>query len=779
MKLTNDQLFTAVPVPIFAVDLEGYISYWNDLMADLTGLDADDVIGLESWRPFYSENRPTALDEVLATGEARTVEHLTMTHKVSGELLQLRLDVGPAFDDSDRAHGAVGVLTRLEASAADVDEEKAAEVSAMEARQAKRDEFIYVELERLALAMGQLSEGDLEIDVAPPEADEELEDLAGLFLVVGESLVATVSAIRQQLIELDELSVAAARGQLDHRAQSDGLSGEFANVVNSVNTTVDVLVGHLDAVPMPAMIVEQSASILFINRAGCELAGGPLEEIIGRSCSEVMGSDDFGSQSCGAMQAMESGQRQDQETVINVNGRRYEIAYSALPLHDEEGEVVGAFAVINDQTAIKEAMRVAEKRANYQASEIEKIVINLSQIAAGDFELDIDVDPGDEETRDLFEEFMVVNEALLRNVGAVGRLVEDTATLASDAVDGNLESRVDVERHEGEFRRVIEGINKTLDATIRPMIEGSEVLQRLSHYDLRARMNGEYRGDHARLQQGLNATAESLSDALRQVSEVVEQVTSAGTQIASSSESVAQGASEQAASLEETSASLEEMAGMTRQNADNTKAAQGITGSAQEAAQKGAVAMGEMVTAMRDIKSSAASMAEIIGDINDIAFQTNLLALNAAVEAARAGDAGRGFAVVAEEVRSLAGRAKDSARKTESLIKKSMSLTDSGESMAQGVDENLAEIVSGVEKATAIIGEIAVASQEQALGIDQVNKAVSEMDRVVQAAAANAEESASAASELSTLSQTLRSLVDRFQISEGDPSYDGSWSVER
>jgi methyl-accepting chemotaxis protein len=178
--------------------------------------------------------------------------------------------------------------------------------------------------------------------------------------------------------------------------------------------------------------------------------------------------------------------------------------------------------------------------------------------------------------------------------------------------------------------------------------------------------------------------------------------------------------------------------------------------------------MAQMIDAMVKIRAASEGTAQIIRDINEIAFQTNLLALNAAVEAARAGDAGRGFAVVAEEVRYLAQRAKEAAKKTEDLINESVSLADSGGQISQEVSGNLTEILTSVSKVAEIVAEVATASQEQSRGIEQVNAAVAEMDKVVQAAAANAEESSSAAEELASQAQELAAMVGRFHLAGKD-----------
>ena len=239
-----------------------------------------------------------------------------------------------------------------------------------------------------------------------------------------------------------------------------------------------------------------------------------------------------------------------------------------------------------------------------------------------------------------------------------------------------------------------------------------------------------------------------------------EQVTSASTQVASSSQQMAEGSSEQASSLEETSAALEEMASMTRQNADNAAQANTLMSDAQTSVGSGVEAMTRMTKAIEEIKTSSAETAKIIKTIDEIAFQTNLLALNAAVEAARAGEAGKGFAVVAEEVRNLARRSAEAARNTSDLIETSQRNSDAGVAVSGEVSKALVEIQESAGKVGTLVAEIAAASKEQAQGVDQVNTAVSEMDKVVQQNAANAEESASAAEELSSQAQELNAMVE-------------------
>lgn len=235
----------------------------------------------------------------------------------------------------------------------------------------------------------------------------------------------------------------------------------------------------------------------------------------------------------------------------------------------------------------------------------------------------------------------------------------------------------------------------------------------------------------------------------------------ASNQVSSSSSQLADGASNQAASVEETSASLEEVSSMSRSNADNVTKANLKATEAKGAAESAQVSMEKMSAAIATIKESSDQTASIMKTIDEIAFQTNLLALNAAVEAARAGEAGAGFAVVADEVRNLAMRSAEAAQNTTTLIEGSQGNADHGVQVAGEVGEILAKIVQDVKDVSTISNEITVASDEQALGVSQINEAIMEVDRVTQANAAVSEEVASASEELSGQALALDDLVEQ------------------
>lgn len=257
-----------------------------------------------------------------------------------------------------------------------------------------------------------------------------------------------------------------------------------------------------------------------------------------------------------------------------------------------------------------------------------------------------------------------------------------------------------------------------------------------------------------------------------------EQTSAAAAQISNASIALAEQSSEQAAAVEETSASLEEMTVNLRSTTEAADRCQQLMQQTQEAVTQGLASMQEMVEAISTIKSSSDQTARIIGTIDEIAFQTNLLALNAAVEAARAGEAGKGFAVVAEEVRNLAQRAALAAKETSSLIEGSVTHAERGVQVTDKTRTAFQATADNANQVAAQVDGIASASREQALGIDQINKAIGQLDQTTQGAAANAEESASAAEELSAQASQLRAVVGRLHaLVSGDQSQDSSESA--
>lgn len=264
----------------------------------------------------------------------------------------------------------------------------------------------------------------------------------------------------------------------------------------------------------------------------------------------------------------------------------------------------------------------------------------------------------------------------------------------------------------------------------------------------------------------IHRIVEKLNTTLSQINIAGEQVTNGANQVSEGAQVLSQGATEQASSIEELSATINDILSRVEKTAENTIKAKQISEKSSVATLKGQQQMQEMVNAIDEISSTSNEIGKIIKDIDDIAFQTNILALNAAVEAARAGEAGKGFSVVADEVRNLAAKSAESSKNTSDLIDKILIAIDNGSKIVNETAVSLEEVVSKTQESSDIIQHIADASNEQALFINQVNTGVEQISVVVQTNSATAEESAAASEELSSQAQSLKELIDHFDLKE-------------
>ncbi|MBK7401237.1 MAG: MCP four helix bundle domain-containing protein [Myxococcales bacterium] len=299
-----------------------------------------------------------------------------------------------------------------------------------------------------------------------------------------------------------------------------------------------------------------------------------------------------------------------------------------------------------------------------------------------------------------------------------------------------------------------------------PLRRAVGVLEGVAKGDFSGRLDVDAKDEVGQMAAALNTAIASVQRALTEVRGVAEDVATASSQLSSAADAISSGAQEQASGLEETAASLEEVSATVKQNADNAGHAAQLAEASREIAEKGGAVVHAAIEAMTGITASSKHIAEITTTIDEIAFQTNILALNAAVEAARAGEQGRGFAVVAAEVRDLAQRSAASAKEIKRLIQESVETVEAGARHVTSSGATLEEIVTSVKRVTDMVSEIAAASREQETGIDQVNQAVVQMDRVTQSNAAQTEELSATARGLAGQSEQLQGLVSRFRLGD-------------
>lgn len=345
---------------------------------------------------------------------------------------------------------------------------------------------------------------------------------------------------------------------------------------------------------------------------------------------------------------------------------------------------------------------------------------------------------------------------------------QEVADIVEASLQGDFSKRVNEADKEGFMLTLVQGLNQLMRTTESGLNEVSKVLLAMSEGDLTKRVESEYRGTFNDLKNYCNTTTENLTSVISQIRNASDTISNASSEIAQGNADLSTRTEQQASSLEETASSMEELTSTVRLNAENANQANGLASQASEVAANGGELIGQVVTTMGSINESSQKIADIIGVIDGIAFQTNILALNAAVEAARAGEQGRGFAVVASEVRTLAQRSANAAKDIKDLISDSVSKITSGNALVNRSGETMQEIVVSIKRVNDIMAEIAAASAEQASGIDEVSKAVTQMDEMTQQNAALVEEAAAAAESMRTQASDLTQRVGTFKLSDAE-----------
>ena len=342
---------------------------------------------------------------------------------------------------------------------------------------------------------------------------------------------------------------------------------------------------------------------------------------------------------------------------------------------------------------------------------------------------------------------------------------KEIGELVSAVSDGKLDQRISVKNKSGFFEMLATGLNGVINTVGDVVSELKRLVEGANEGDLTRTMNLEGRpGLYVSIGSGVNALVGNMAGMVSQVKAMAAEVHAGAEEISRGNINLSQRTEEQASSLEETASSMEQMTSTVKQTADNAGQANQLAVVARQQAEKGGTVVGSAVVAMSGINDASKKIADIIGVIDEIAFQTNLLALNAAVEAARAGEQGRGFAVVATEVRNLAGRSATAAKEIKTLIQDSVAKVEEGSRLVDDSGKTLEEIVHAVKKVTDIVAEIAAASREQSSGIEQVNKAIMQMDGNTQQNAALVEEAAASSQAIVEQALMLNSLVSQYKV---------------
>ncbi|WKY48234.1 methyl-accepting chemotaxis protein [Eubacteriaceae bacterium ES3] len=604
--------------------------------------------------------------------------------------------------------------------------------------------------------MKKISVGDLSQSFTIDDPEDEITPV----------MKTTVENLSALVEEVDNLSQAAVQGKLETRGSLDKFEGGYRETVEGFNNTLDAIVeplntaaGYIDKIgkgQIPEKITEPYQGDFETIRNNINACIDGLEGLVeGSQVIERMTVNDFDARVAGSYQ-----------------GIYKNIADSVNKLGVQIGMMI----------------EVLENVSNGDLKDLE----NLENIGR------------------MSDQDRLIPTAL-QMIKNLNYLTRETELLSKSAIEGELSKRGNAEKFTGEYKKIIVGINETLDAVIQPINEASQVLQEMARGNLSVSMQGDYSGDHAAIKIALNDTINNLKEYVYEISRVLEemgngnlnqeitadylgdfvsiknsfnniissmsqvmgdigdaaeQVASGSKQVSDGSQALSQASTEQASTTQEVAASITEIADQTKRNATNANQANELSAEAKQKALEGNSQMSMMLSSMEEINRSSQDISKIIRVIDDIAFQTNILSLNAAVEAARAGEHGKGFAVVAEEVRSLAARSAEAANNTTILIEGSIDKVKTGTEIANETAESLVEIVKGIEKSAVLVEEIAKASNDQAFSITQVSQGIEQVSQVVQNNSATAEQSAAASEELFSQAEMLKEMVAAFKIKQ-------------
>ncbi len=425
------------------------------------------------------------------------------------------------------------------------------------------------------------------------------------------------------------------------------------------------------------------------------------------------------------------------------------------------------------------AVIVTRRVMNTVGGEPADVLANANEIASGNLDVAIHVRDGD--TSSVLASIKKMQASLTTMIGHAQRAADEAregermraemdievGTLIQAAGAGDFTHRITMAGKEGFFKTLGDSMNNLMDTCETGLSAVVQVLNALSRGDLTQSMDGNFSGTFGRLKTDSNATVDNLKELIDNIRSASDSIHMASREIAASNMDLSHRSENQASSLEETAASMEQLAATVKQNAENARQANQLAVAASSIAQKGGNLVKEVVVTMDSINESSRRIVDIISVIDGIAFQTNILALNAAVEAARAGEQGRGFSVVASEVRSLAQRSATAAQEIKQLISDSVGKIEGGSLLVKETGDTMSKIVESVGHVTDIMGSIATASAEQSQGIDQVNRAVTQMEDVTQQNAAQVEEAAAAAKSLEDQARQMLEAVSVFRLREG------------
>lgn len=531
---------------------------------------------------------------------------------------------------------------------------------------------------------------------------------------VCEGVNALLDRIQQVNAELNRMSKAHDTGNIDAIIDVEKFQGEFRTMTDGINVMVG---GHI-AVKKKAM-----ACVAEFGRGNFD---APLDKFPGKKAfiNEII------EQVRGNLKGL----------IAQMNHMSKEHDAGDIDVTIDTEKFEGDFRTMAQGINAMVAGHITVKK---------KAMACVAEFGRGNFDAPLDKFPGKK---------AFLNQTIEQVRSNLKGLIVDTDMLIEAASKGKLDVRADVSRHQGDFRKIVHGINSTIEAVVGPLNELKLVLAAISEGNLTRTIDEDYAGAFDEMKEYANNTILKLSAIIGEVNGTASVLSSAAEQVNSTAQSLAQSASEQASGVDQTSSAMEQMTASIGQNTENARVTDSMAAKAASEAAEGGEAVKATVSAMKQI-------AHKIGIIDDIAYQTNLLALNAAIEAARAGEHGKGFAVVAAEVRKLAERSQVAAQEISTVASGSVDLAEQAGAL-------LGRIVPSIKKTSDLVQEISAASQEQSTGAVQINSAVMQLSQTTQQNAAASEELAATAQEMNVQAEQLQQAMSFFKTGLASPRTD-------
>jgi methyl-accepting chemotaxis protein len=591
--------------------------------------------------------------------------------------------------------------------------------------------------------------------------------------------------------------------------------GMMADGLNEMVEQQKRMIDNLENLPWPIMEIDTSFTIQYLNKAGRHLLNRASDEIIGKKCYHLFKTPHCQTQNCQSKLSIETDSENTADTIIDPKGINIPIRYTALPIKDMNGKITGALECLNDISGERDInneivkiiraidagdLQIRGDADSFSGSYAE-LVANANRIVeAFRRPLMVAADTVDRISRgDIPQkisetyhgDFNKLKNNLNGCIDAINALIQDANMLSEAGINGNLNTRADVSRHHGDFQKIIQGVNDTLDAIIGPLNVAVTYVKSISKGHIPEPIEQKFNGEFESFKVSLNLLGDSLREMLGSINETVNNLSSATSQIMSATTEQAATSSEQTASVSETTSTVQEVRQTAEQTADRGRLVSDMVREATSVADEGLHAIESNMSGMNNIKDQVAAIAEtilslseqtqqigeIISTVNDIADQSNLLALNAAIEAARAGEAGKGFSVVAGEVRNLAEQSRQATSQVKDIlgeIQKSSNTAvmvteegtkraEAGVQLTQKTGDSIQGIRERIQHAAQAADQIAVSTNEQLTGMDQIVTAMETINQAAAQADAGTRQVEEAAKNLSDLASKLQEMMAKYQ----------------